>query len=270
MHRRSTTRTVFALAVSVVTASLAGCNNSSDVIQPLTSNTQADVQAGAEAVAVAAPSIEVTARTVVSVLGQIQSAPASPSSGPSSPSLRTSPSCPPVFDLGNGISGTCAVAGTGEVTLTFSGTVDHNGENISVQGSLAANKAAQQPASGTAYEIDFAAGTSGPRGDVTWGSTAGVTVDGAGAVLDFALALTGTVAPASGQDVSVSVAIDLGRLELTVIGPRGGVLRVDLDRATLTGTVTLNGIQVAGVSIVNGCAAIDAIVPELEDRTICP
>ncbi len=60
------------------------------------------------------------------------------------------------------------------------------------------------------------------------------------------------------------------QLELTVIGPRGGVLFIALDRVAMTGTVTLNGIQVAAISVVNGCAVVDAIVPELENGTFCP
>lgn len=268
--RRISSRAALVLAASFVAASMNGCNHSSGVIQPLTSNTQADVQVGVETMAAAAPSVEAAAETLVALIAEVQPAPVSPPSGPHDPSLRGSPTCAPVFDLGNGVSGTCEFASTGEVTFTFAGSVDAGGESVSLQGTLVAFKPAQQPATGARYDVDFAVTTSGPRGAADLSSTASVTVDDAGAVIDFALVLSGTVTSAGGQDVSVSIVVGPTQLELTVIGPRGGVLLIALDRVAMTGTVTLNGIQVAAFSVVNGCAVVDAIVPELENGTFCP
>lgn len=268
--RRFDHPTVLVFAAWIVAACVTGCGNSDSVIQPLTSETQTDVQAGAEILAVSTPPIDAAEETVVSLMAEIVPEPMGGTSGPSRPWMRNSPTCAPVFDLANGLSGTCLAEPTGEVTFTFGGTVDAEGEGLSVDGTLVASLAADQPAVGAGYDIQLAATISGPRGVLTWTSMGSVLVDDAGAVVDFGLALAGTVSPAGGQEMAVSAVLDVAQLELTVVGPRGGVLRIAMDRAAMTGTVTLNGLQVAAVSIVDGCAVIDAIVPQLEDQTVCP
>jgi hypothetical protein len=268
--RRFDLATVLVFAAWIVAAGATGCSNSDTVIQPLTSETQTDVQAGAEILAVSTPSIDATEETVVSLMAEVVPEPLGGRSGPFPPSMQDSLTCVPVFDLGNGLSGTCLAEPTGEVIFTFGGTVDAEGESLSVDGTLVVALAADQPATGTGYDIELAATMSGPPGVLAWSSTGSLVVDEAGAVVDFGLALAGTVSPAGGQEMAVSAVLDAAQLELTLVGPRGGVLRIAMDRAAMTGAMTLNGLQVAAVSIVDGCAVIDPIVPGLEDQTICP
>ncbi|NIM63403.1 MAG: hypothetical protein GTN89_12395, partial [Acidobacteria bacterium] len=178
------------------------------------------------------------------------------------------PTCPPTFDLGNGITGSCSATGT-DATFAFGGTLMVDGELVALSGSLSISVAAGQPAVGTTYSIAFDASASGPRGDANWSTSGDVTVDDARNVIDISLVITVTATSAGGFSSTVTAVVDANSFELIVNGPLGGVLRFELDRATMTGRVLLNGLHVADVTIANGCATIRYTLPGMQDRVVC-
>ncbi len=177
-------------------------------------------------------------------------------------------SCPPTFDLGNGISGDCS-SGGGTALFKFGGTVAVDGVSVTISGSLTVIASADQPTTGVVYSIAYDASVSGPRGDGTWSVTGTVTVDEAGKVVDIDFVMTLMFTPTGGATATVTAMVDATRFELIVNGPLGGTLVFQLDRTTMTGEVLLNGLHVADVVIDNGCATIRYTVPGVPDRTVC-
>ena len=255
MHH--TRYSIFLLAtLTIISGGLIGCAQDNLVNPGLDIGQQTDVQSATQAVTIAAPSAAAAESMIVGLMSLV-----SPTRAPGDPM------CPAIVDLGNGITGSCSTA-AGEATFTFGGTLMVDGASAVLNGTLAVNLAASQPATGTAYSIVFDATVSGPRGDASWSTIGTVTVD-AGNVIDIDFVMTMMATSASGFSSTVTAIVDMNRFELVVNGPLGGVLRFQLDRNTMTGQVLLNGIPVADVTIVGGCATIQYTLPGVPDRVVC-
>lgn len=259
---------VLPLAALVAAAALTGCSRSDDAVFTPGSDSQADVQAGAELAALAGPSGDAAGDMILGMVTLLQPAPNVVLEETGAPA--SVPSCPASFDLGNGISGSCSVSANNVATFLFGGTLTVDGDVVSVDGTLVAGPAEQQPASGSHYLIDYDASASGSRGQASWGASGDVTVDEGGGVIDFSLTLTYTVTPTGKAPRIATVLISPTQFEVVATGPFGGVLRIVLDRSTMSGFVSLNGLTVAQITIVDGCVSVDYLVPEVPSETICP
>ncbi len=257
----------------VVLAGLAaaiGCS-SNDVAQPSNADTQADVNASALAVSMTGPSAAASAELIGAMVGRmgvstgmtklVAGAPVAPVAPP--------PACPATFDLGNGITGTCSATTEGTGTFTFSGTLVIDGVSVAVEGTLVVTPSVDQPPSGIRYAVNFNASATSLLGVATWTATGDVTRDAGGQVTDYNLAMTHTVTPAGGTSLVVVVVVSPTRFEETVTGPRGNTIRFVLNRETMTGTIQVNGTEVAAVTLSGGCAQVDFVNPDLTDFTIC-
>ncbi len=251
-------RYLLALAApAIACAVLIGCA-SNDLMDPgLNTDQQTDVASATRAATIAGPSAAAAEAMIVGLMNQV-----TPTRAPGDPT------CPPTFDLGNGITGTCS-ANAGTASFTFGGTVVVDGVSVTVNGSLSITATANQPASGGTYSIAYDAAVSGPRGDGSWSVTGTVTVDDAGNVVDIDFVMTLMFTPTGGATSTVTAMVDATRFELIVNGPLGGTLVFRLDRTTMTGEVLLNGLHVADVVIDDGCATIRYTVPGVPDRTVC-
>jgi len=178
--------------------------------------------------------------------------------------------CPEEFDLPSGISGGCTPAPGGGVTFVFGGSVLTGTGEVRVEGTLILTPTLDQPGTGAEFTFDFDAVASGPQGTATWSVLGVVVLNEATEIIDFTFNLTHTVTPTGGDSIVVNSVITPNSFELVVTGPRGGVLRFTLDRRTLSGEISLNGIPVADVEFVEGCAMVDYYNPMIEDETICP
>jgi len=236
---------------------LIGCAND-DLMNPgLNLGEQTDVESASQAVTIAGPS----AAAAESMIGGLMNL-VVPTRAPGDPT------CPPTFDLGNGITGTCSASG-GEATFTFGGTLTVDSSSVTLSGTLFITATANQPVTGTTYSIAYDTSVSGPRGSGSWSATGTVTVDDAGSVIDFGFVMTLAVTPTGGPTTMVTAVVNPNSFELTVNGPLGGVLVFQLNRTTMTGQVLLNGIPVADVTIVGGCATIGYTVPGMSDEVVC-
>lgn len=200
------------------------------------------------------------------LLGQLGSA-GTLSSGPAAAGPRT-PSCETTFDLGNGISGTCAVSQSGTVTLTFTGTRTIDGVATTIDGILTVTEASDQPTTGTKYTIALSATATSSRGVAAWYVT-GYAVVAEGEMIDFALTLSLTVTPTGGTPRTIT--ISLTPVMKTVFFQTTSGLNVSyiLNRSTMTGVVSVQGRQVATVVFSGDCVTIRFVDPGLDERTIC-
>jgi hypothetical protein len=263
-------RTRFASIAVAVLATLAvttGCTGD-DLMRPSDAETQADVNAAALAVSMAGPSATASADLVAAMIGRMGSGATVPKLTAGSPMVIPT-FCPATFDLPAGVSGTCSATGEGAGTFTFSGTLVVDGVTVALQGTMVVSASADQPPSGTRYDVSFNASATSVRGAATWTATGDVTTGAAGEVVDYDLAMTHTVTPSGGSSVAVVIVLSPTRFEETITGPLGNTVRFALDRETMTGTVRINGIEVATVAIHEGCAEVDFVNPALTDFTIC-
>jgi hypothetical protein len=256
-----------AVVVLAALAAATGCT-SNDVTQPSNADTQTDVNASALAVTMSGPSAAASADLIGAMVGRMGGATAKAKLAAGT-TVAPPSSCPPTFDLGNGITGTCSATAQGIGTFTFSGTLVIDGVSVTIEGTLVVTPSVDQPPSGIRYAINFNASATSLRGTATWAATGDVTRDAGGQVTDHNLAMTHTVTPAGGASVVVAVVISPSRFEETVTGPRGNTIRFVLNRETMTGTIRVNGTEVAAVTITGGCAHVDFVNPELTDFTIC-
>lgn len=236
---------VFAMATALLL--LAGCNGAEELIQP-GPDAEAEVTMGAQTGALAGPFGDTAGTMIAGMIGL---------------------ACPETFALPSGISGTCSMDGTGVKTWLFGGAILVDGDSVEVDGSMTATPSADQPEIGSAYDIDYNASAFGNRGSATWAASGTVLLDDAGQVLDYDLEMTHTITPAGGQTAVVRITVNPAMLDMALTGPLGGTLGFEMDRETMTGTLNLNGIQVATVSIEDGCATIVSSIPSIPDQTIC-
>ncbi len=255
-----------ALGVAAIVLALSGCDGNGTT-GPSPAEVQQDVAAAALAIATAGPESEAARSSVVDLMSLVSTA-APATSGSASPAVA--PSCPSSFDLPSGLAGTCSVSDAGVVTFSFGGTVSTASGQVSVSGSLVASKTAQQPASGSTWSIDYSATATGPLGAATWGMSGTVTLDANDEVADFALTMTHTLQPNGGATSTVTVVLSPSSFELIATGPRGNTVRITLDASTMTGSVSINGREVATIAISDGCVTIDYTDPALTDEVRCP
>ena len=176
---------LLSLAALVITcAGWISCSNSDLQNAALDIDQQTDVQSAAQAAAVAGPSAASAESTIKGMISLVR---------PSATGAPGDPTCPPMFDLGNGVTGTCSATG-GVATFVFAGTLTVDGAAVTMDGTLVVTATTSQPATGASYSIAFNASASGPRGDMTWSTTGSVTLNGAGSVVNFDFVMTLRVA----------------------------------------------------------------------------
>jgi len=256
---------VFAMAIALVI--MAGCSDAEDLVQP-GPNAEAEVTMGAKAGTLAGPSGDTAGDMIAGMMDLIQPAPLRMTAGEVS-AVLLDPTCPETFELPSGISGTCSMNEAGVMTWLFGGAILVDGDSVEVDGTMTATPSAEQPEIGASYDIDYNASALGTRGSATWVATGTVLLDDAGEVIDYDLDMTHTITPAGGETAVVRIVVDPTTMDLSLTGPLGGVLGLELNRETMSGSLTLNGIQVATISIEGGCANIVSSVPAIPDQTIC-
>ncbi|MBD3869316.1 MAG: hypothetical protein IFK94_14440 [Acidobacteria bacterium] len=256
---------IFAMVIAL--AMLAGCNGADELVQP-GPNAEAEVTMGALTGALAGPSGDTSGDMIAGMMDLIQPSPLPMTAGNVEPVLLD-PTCPETFELPSGISGTCSMAETGVMTWLFGGAILVDGDSVEVEGSMTSTPSAEQPEIGASYDIDYTASAFGARGSATWVATGTVLLDDAGDVIDYDLDMTHTITPVGGQTAVVRMMVDPTMLDMRLTGPMGGALGLELDRETMTGSLSLNGIQVATVSIEGGCAIIVSSIPAIPDQTVC-
>jgi len=236
---------VFAMAIALVL--LAGCNVAEELVQP-GPDAEAEVTMGAQTGALAGPSGDTAGDMIAGMIGL---------------------TCPETFELPNGISGTCSTGEAGVMAWLFGGAILVDGDSVEVDGSMTATLSAEQPETGASYDIDYSASAFGTRGSGSWVSSGAVLFTATGELLDYDLEMIHTITPAGGETAVVHITVDPSILEMSITGPMGGTIGFVLGRETMTGTLSLNGIPVATVSIEDGCATIVSIIPAIPDKTIC-
>jgi hypothetical protein len=181
-----------------------------------------------------------------------------------------SPSCPSSFELPSGLNGSCTPLEGGGVSFVFGGTVQGPYGSVAVDGTLIATPTANQPATGSQWSVDFDATAQGPLGSATWSATGTFTLDDNDDVVNYSVVFTHTRTPEGGAPAIVNVTITPTQYTLIVSGSGGHVVRFDLDRENMTGTVLVDGFLVANITFGEGCAFVNFVNPALEDLTICP
>ena len=253
------------LAVGLfVVVGLWGCSDTDDIVTP--DFDPQDVQAGAEAAALAGPAAEMTQEIV---MGLMQGA-----LGAAVP-MTTDDNIIPIHEtsvyLDNGVEATCFIDDQGGVSCEFVGVVSVDGYAVEVGGSMSASLSATQPTSGAAYDVDFEARASSPAlGTAMWSMLGSVEVDEAGERVDYNFNMSHTITPVGGVATVVTVIVSPTQLELVATGPMGGTVRFNLNRLTMTGSVYVNGYHVATIVVDGVCTAIDFTSEEYQDVNVCP
>ena len=167
-------RGIILLITALIVAGSWGCDSSNNNITTPSYDPQ-DVQAGAEVAGIVGPSSEAVQDIIVGLMQGVVNAPAAMTTSDGDmliPARQTS-----VY-LENGVSGDCAVLGTGAIECSFSGTTLVNGHAVDVSGTLVANHSSSQPPTGTSYDIDFdAQASSATLGSATWSCLGTLTLD---------------------------------------------------------------------------------------------
>jgi hypothetical protein len=254
---------------SLAVGGLTGCEGTDELTQPDPDQILTDVSAGASAVALAGPSSDASVDLIAALMAELED-PVAPATQDKAAATLVHPNCPLEFELDAGISGTCSVSLAGVVTWIFGGTLQAEIGLVSVDGTLIATPTQDQPQAGLRYTIDYDATASSEVGSATWSAVGTVTLDAEHQVVDFTYHLTHTVTPVGGPSAVVEVLVTPTRYELIVIGPMGGVVRFLFDRESMNGVVSVNGFEVAEVTIVEGCAHIDFINENLDPTVVCP
>ena len=258
-RQRGTTHLIVLLAV----VGLWGCSDSDDIVNP--SFDPQDVEAGAGAAGLAGPTAELTQEIIMGLMqGTLGAAAPMTADGGIIPTHETS-----VF-LNNGVEATCVVDEMGGVSCEFAGIVAADGYEIQVSGSMSAGLAASQPTNGSRYDVDFDAMANSALGNATWSTLGSVEVDELGEPVDYTFNMSHTITPVGGTTTIVTSIVSPTQFEFVVTGPMGGTVRFNLNRLTMTGSVYVNGYQVATFAITNGCTDVDFTSDEHLDVTICP
>jgi len=259
MHRYRSTHLLIALLALV---GVWGCDGSQNLTDP--GYNEQEVAQGAQVVALVGPTAVTADQMMVDMFAQVATtmAPLTTGESVSLPGSVTS------FDLGNGITGTRVLDATGVYTFTFAGTVDIDGAMITVQGTLVLTPAPNQPQSGVAFLIDYDAVATGSQGTATWSATGSVEVD-AGEVTDYDATMTHSVTATGGASAVATVLVSPTRFELIVTGPFGNTLHFVFDRSSMSGTLGINGREVALITVSAGCTHVDYTDPARQDIDVC-
>ncbi len=215
----------------------AGCNGAEELTLP-GPDVEAEVTEAARTGALAGPSGDIAADMVAGMIGL---------------------TCPETFELLSGISGNCSMDEAGVKTFLFGGDVQVDGDAVTVEGSMTS----------VFNNIDLFATVFGMRGSATWAATGTVLPGDAGKVMDYDLIMTHTITPVGGETVVVRSTADPSMLDMSLTGPLGGNVEITLDRETMTGIVSFSGIEVAIITIADGCATIVSGIPAIPDQTVC-
>ncbi len=232
---------VFILAMVLVLP--AGCDSAEELALPAP-DVEAEVTQAACTGALAGPSGDVTGDMIAGMIGLIET---------------TSQACPESFELANGLSGSCSMDEAGAMIWLFGGVIQVDGDTVTVEGSMTS----------VSNAIDLFATAFGMRGSATWTATGTVLPSDPGDALDYDLTMAHTVTPAGGETAVVRITVDPSMLDMSLTGPLGGAVKITLHRETMTGTLSLNGIQVATITIADGCATIVSGIPAIPDQTVC-
>lgn len=256
------------LAAAAVCAMIAvtGCSSTDEITLPTDDILQDDVQAATEAAAEAGPAAFATGDMIFEMMDLVGGG-ALPATGDGlAPAVE---GCFGEFETPSGISGTCSET-NGVWTFTFSGVVMVEQDEVSVSGSMTATEAQYDQETGeVTYAIDYSVTATGVHGTATWNAVGTVTVRPEEGVVDYDLTMTHTVTPNGGETVTVTTEVTPSSFHLTVVGPRGGVIRFDMDLETGEGMASWNGIDVAHVVFDGGCVSIDYVNDAIEDQLIC-
>jgi hypothetical protein len=221
------------------------------------------VEAAALTVAGAVPQVEATEQSILGMLGQIsQPAPALDPVGV--------PSHTEGFTLQNGLTGTMDSTLAGEYTFSFSGTIPLEGGTVTVQGTMVVSLTSIQPSNGATFAIDYDVSVSGPQGSANWSADGTMTVDGTGQLVDYALSMTHEVTTAEGASALVTTVVTPTAYEMVATGPFTHTVRFVVDRVSLTGSVYVNGSNVANFAVDGDCVDIDYVSEEYTDVSVCP
>lgn len=252
------------LIVLLAVVGLWGCSDSDDIVTP--DFDPQDVQAGAQAAALVGPASELTQEIVMGLMQGALGAVAPMTSDTVGPTFQAS-----VF-LENGIEASCVLDDLGGLTCEFGGTVNVDGHDVLVTaGSMSVTLSDSQPSTGAAYDIQFGATASNATlGTSVWSTAGSVRVDETGEPVDYDFEMSHTVTPAGGSPMNVTVVVSPTQLELVATGPMGGTVRFTLNRLAMTGTVYVNGYQVATIVVEGSCTAIDFTSEKHQDVEICP
>jgi hypothetical protein len=258
-RQRGTTLVIVLVAV----VGLWGCSDSDDIVNP--DFDPQDVQASAEAAALAGPAAEVTQEIVMGLMqGALGAVASMTTDGGVIPTHETS-----VY-LDNGVDATCIIDGLGGLNCEFAGVVSIDGYEAEIGGTMSAGLSASQPTSGAAYEVDFdAVAGSAALGSVDWSMLGSVEVDAAGEPVDYDFNMSHTVTPVGGSATVVTVILSPTQLELVATGPMGGTVRFNLNRQSMAGSVYVNGYHVASI-VIGTCTEIDFTSTEHQDVSVCP
>ena len=261
-------RATLVLTLVGAAALLGGCGGAADLVQTETIS-ENEMLSGAQVGSMAGPSADVAGSMIVGMLGSIQPG-VTPMVGGNTQAVVTGSSCESTFDLGNGVTGTCTIDEQGVVTWTFSGMIDVDGESVTVEGSMTATPAVNQPQTGSRYDLMYNATASGPRGTATWNTTGTIALDEIGVVTGYTLTMIQNITPTGGATVVVTTTITPGALDMSFAGPLGGTMTLSIDRQTMSGTLSLNGLQVATLTFADGCVTINSSIPVIPSQEVCP
>jgi len=249
--------------VLLAVVGLWGCSDSDDIVNP--SFDPQDVQAGAEAAALAGPAAGLTQEIIEGLMqGTLGAAVPMTADGSIIPTHETS-----VY-LNNGVEATCAIDEMGGVFCEFVGIVAIDGYEMSISGTMSAGLAVSQPTNGSRYDVDFDGMANSPLGNATWSTLGTVEVDELGEPVDYTFNMSHEVTPTGGATVIVTAIVSPTQFEFVVTGPMGGTVRFNLNRTSMSGSVYVNGYQVATFAVEGGCTDIDFMSEEHLDLTICP
>lgn len=254
-----------AAAAVCLVISLSGCDSADEITLPSDAILQDDIQTGTDAAAQAGPAAFATGDMIFGMMDLV--APALPAThGGLAPAVED---CSGPFELESGVSGSCSET-NGVTTFTFSGTVDVDGHEVSVSGTMTATESQYDAETGNVtYAIDYSVSASGPNGSASWNAAGVVTVNAEEGVVDYDVTMTHTVTTTGGDTVTVTTTVSPTSFVMVLTGPRGGVVRFVMNIETGEGMASWNGINVAEVSFVEGCINIDYLNPEIEDQLIC-
>ena len=82
--------------------------------------------------------------------------------------------------------------------------------------------------------------------------------------------MTQTISPTGGAMVVVNTVITPGTVDMSFAGPLGGTMTLSINRLTMTGSLSLNGNEVATLTFANGCVTINSVIPGIPSQEVCP
>jgi hypothetical protein len=215
------------------------------------------------------------------LLGEVGTSAALSSAQPAVAALPTL-ACDASFDLGNGVTGECTLTDRTDdaddlidtATLSFHGTMEVDGLPTSINsstdgGSLVVTLPVDQPTSGTRCAVTFAALASNTRWTANWSFNHTADVEDIALLADLSPTLSLIITPAGGSSAAATTTLSPALRTVSYQTRSGLNVSYVVDAATWLGYVTVNGPNVATVTIENGCATFNYDSPSLVDETIC-